>query len=95
MAARFMASPAATLRSPVSLRAPRPARVLSSRSSSAHRANQVSSRPARFVTSMASFYDFSPKLIGTGSVKAPVDGVAQPLSAYEGKVVMVQNVATL
>lgn len=52
-------------------------------------------RGVRMTTSMASFYDFSPKLIGTGTPEAPVEGAVQPLAAYKGKVVMVQNVATL
>jgi len=53
-------------------------------------------RSVRGVTTMAaSFYDYSAKLLGTGTRDAPVDGASTAMSSYKGKVIMIQNVASL
>jgi hypothetical protein len=88
--------PLASLRAPVPSRHPVQLRASSGRSALSARA--IQSRPragVRLTTSMASLYDFSPKLLGTGTPEVPLQGAVQPLSAYKGKVVMIQNVATL
>jgi len=41
------------------------------------------------------FTSFSAKKIGSGTAAAPVDGELVDFSAYAGKVIMVQNVASL
>ena len=46
-------------------------------------------------TRAASFYDFKVGALGGGTRDSPVDGAVMDLGAYKGKVVMVQNVATI
>ena len=45
--------------------------------------------------SAGSFFDMSAKSLGSGSRDAPTIGSSVSFSKYAGKVVMVQNVATL
>ena len=45
--------------------------------------------------SAGSFFDMSAKSLGSGTRDAPVEGAPVALSKYAGKVVMVQNIATL
>jgi len=56
-------------------------------------------RPSRasMVTSASgkSFFDFSATTLGSGTRESPVSGSSVDFSKYKGKVVMVQNVATL
>jgi len=49
----------------------------------------------RMATTANLFTSFSAQKLGSGTVDAPVDGETVNFSEYEGKVIMVQNVATL
>mmetsp|Transcript_21335 Transcript_21335/g.35744 ORF Transcript_21335/g.35744 Transcript_21335/m.35744 type:complete len:94 (+) Transcript_21335:74-355(+) len=49
----------------------------------------------RMATTANLFTSFSAKKIGSGTLAAPVDGELVDFSAYAGKVIMVQNVASL
>lgn len=49
----------------------------------------------RAASSMSTLYDFEVKGLSAGTRDAPTEGAAIDLSAYKGKVVMVQNVATI
>ncbi|GHP09871.1 hypothetical protein PPROV_000860600 [Pycnococcus provasolii] len=57
----------------------------------------VSSRRSSAVASASasSFYDFSLDSLGSGTRDVPAAGAPIDLAAYRGKVVMVQNVASL
>jgi len=49
----------------------------------------------RMATTANLFTSFSAKKLGTGTLDAPVEGETVSFSEYAGKVIMVQNVATL
>jgi len=44
---------------------------------------------------MASFHDFKGKTLGGGTRAAPTEGVEHDFSQYKGKVVLINNVATM
>lgn len=44
---------------------------------------------------MASFHDFKGKALGGGTRAAPVDGSAYDFAQLKGKVVLINNVATM
>ena len=57
----------------------------------------VASPRARFTATNAAstIYDFTLKKLGGGTRDAPTEGADLPLSQYKGKVVLVNNVATM
>jgi len=55
----------------------------------------VNGRVRMTTTMAASFHEFSAPALGSGTTDAPVPGPMVDFSQYAGKVIMVQNVATL
>ena len=47
------------------------------------------------VNAASTIYDFTLKKLGGGTRDAPTEGADLPLSQYKGKVVLVNNVATM
>lgn len=47
------------------------------------------------VNAASTIYDFTLKKLGGGSRDAPTEGADLPLSQYKGKVVLINNVATM
>ena len=78
----MLASRSAAAQTPVTLS--RPSRVTRA------------SRASRSVTRAASsIHDFSLQHLGAGTRDAPTEGAAMPLSAFKGKVVLINNIATM
>lgn len=58
-------------------------------------APMVAKQQRRSMSVSASFHDYSAKALGSGSRAAPVEGAEVDFKQYAGKVVLVENVATL
>lgn len=86
----FVAETMLTQRAAVA--APRARATLSARASSARSARRAASLR---VDAASSIYDFTLKRLGGGTRDAPTEGADLPLSQYKGKVVLINNVATM
>jgi hypothetical protein len=87
----FVAETMLTQRAAVA--APRARATLSARASSARSARRAAS--LRVDAAASSIYDFTLKRLGGGTRDAPTEGADLPLSQYKGKVVLINNVATM